>query len=276
MLPSSPVKLRDVGHLLGFRPVPRVYGSEIRSFDLAQDGRVEYAQWLHPAETPKAITQEAVDELRTFLRLGDVAIDIGAHSGDTAIPMAIAAGPEGCVLALDPNPYVFPVLERNATLNPGKTTIRPLNFAATPASGEVEFEYSDAGFCNGGRHEGISKWQHGHAFTLTVRGENLQDYMHRECADLISRLRYVKVDAEGYDLEVLRSIEDLLVETRPFVRAELFGRSPRERRQELVDFLRTRDYELFRVRDDTRYRGGPVGRAAVGSEEQFDVFAVPA
>ena len=42
---------------------------------------------------------------------------------------------EGPVLALEPNPYVFKVLARNATLNPGKTAILPLNFAATSDTG---------------------------------------------------------------------------------------------------------------------------------------------
>lgn len=57
-------------------------------------------------------------------------------------------------------------------------------FAATPESGEYEFEYSDAGFCNGRLHEGISKWRHGHAFNLKVRGENLQSYIAETFAAL--------------------------------------------------------------------------------------------
>ena len=236
---------------------------------------MEYSEWLHPAETPKTITQEAVDALRTFLQPGDVAVDIGAHTGDTALPMALAVGPTGCVLALEPNPYVFPVLERNASLNREKTNLRALNFAATPATGRIQFEYSDAGFCNGGRHAGISKWRHGHAFTLEVEGQNLREYLHREATPLIPRLRYVKVDAEGYDLEVLRSVEELLVERRPFVRAELFGLSPVSQRQTLVGYLRGLGYTLHKVAGETRYRGQPVTSEDVQSGDQFDVFAEP-
>jgi hypothetical protein len=100
------VKLRELGHMLGWRPSPRTYGSEIRRFTLPRDGLVEYAQWLHPRETDKAVRQEVVDELRTFLRPGDVAIDIGAHTGDSTLPMALAVGSAGHVLALEPNPHV--------------------------------------------------------------------------------------------------------------------------------------------------------------------------
>jgi FkbM family methyltransferase len=269
------VKLKSLGHLLGFRPPPEVYGSKILAFELPRDGRVEYAQWLHPAETTKVITQGAVDELRTFLGPGDVAIDIGAHTGDTSVPMALATGVNGAVLALEPNPYVFAVLQRNAALNRDKTNIHPLNFAAMPASGLVEFEYSDAGYCNGGRHEGISKWRHGHAFTLEVRGQNLHDYMHRHVAELIPRVRYVKIDAEGYDLHVLRSIEELLLETRPFVRAEIFGLASPADRLSIVEYLRSLGYHVHRVADETCYRGAVVDAAALQGAEHFDVFAVP-
>src|SRR5439155_22899042 len=110
------MKLKEVLHLLGFLPGPQIYGREVRVFDLPRDGRVEYAQWLHPRETPKTITQESVDELRRFLGPGDVALDIGAHTGDSTIPIALAVGPTGCVLAVEPNGFVFPALEQNAQL----------------------------------------------------------------------------------------------------------------------------------------------------------------
>lgn len=269
------MKLREIGHLLGWRPAPRTYGWEVRTFTLARDGQVEYAQWLHPRETAKPVRQDVVDELRTFLRPGDVAIDIGAHTGDSTIPMALAVGPEGRVIALEPNPYVFPILERNASLNSGKAHIIPLNFAATAAAGEFVFAYSDAGFCNGGRHDAISRWRHGHAFSLTVKGENLDTYMRRAHPDLIARVRYVKVDAEGADLDVLRSLRPILETSRPFVRAEVFGLSPVEQRRALVEFLHGLRYEVLRVHDDTHLRGAAISDADVDGDQQFDVFGVP-
>jgi FkbM family methyltransferase len=268
------VKIRELGHLLGWRPAPRTYGFEIRRFVLPADGTVEYAQWLHPRESVKVIRQEVVDELRTFIRPGDVAIDVGAHTGDSTVPVALAAGPEGRVLALEPNPFVFPILERNAALNRDRTAILPLNFAATPMAGEYEFEYSDAGFCNGGRHDGISRWRHGHAFTLTVKGDNLDRYLRRVHPELVGRVRYIKVDAEGADLEVLRSIQPLLEETRPFIRAEVYKWSSAARRRALAEFLQTLGYDVRRIVDEVTYRGPAVTPADLDGHEQFDVFAV--
>ena len=114
-----------------FRPRQRLafadYGYDVRQFNLPRDGAIRYAQWQHPYDLPKVITQPAVDAIRQFVSPGDFVIDVGAHSGDTTIPMALAAGQGGCTLALEPNPYVYKVLVANAALNLAATNIvRPV------------------------------------------------------------------------------------------------------------------------------------------------------
>ncbi|MGC1201740.1 MAG: FkbM family methyltransferase [Candidatus Acidiferrales bacterium] len=257
------------------RPKPRTYGFEVRSFDLPVDGRIEYAQWLHPSETPKTIRQEDVEELRKFLSPGDVAIDIGAHTGDSTLPMALAVGPSGAVLALEPNPYVFPVLEKNSQLNPSKTRIVPLMFAATPEDSELDFEYSDAGFCNGGRHEGISRWKHGHAFTLRVRGRNLAAVLARDYSDLVPRLRYIKVDAEGYDATVLSTLTKLIANTRPYLRAEVFKATTAPQRERLFRMVVDLDYTIHRLENEARYLGQELNERDVMNWPHYDIFCVP-
>lgn len=269
------MKTREIFHLLGFRPAPRTYGFEVRAFNLPRDGRVEYAGWLHPRETVKKISQESVDHLRTFLSPGDVAIDIGAHTGDSAIPMALAVGQSGVVLALEPNPYVFPVLKKNSELNPEKTTIIPLPFAATPEDGVFEFEYSDAGFCNGGLHEHVSRWKHGLAFKLKVTGKNLAAYLTREYPHLLPRIRYIKVDAEGYDLTVLSTLTDLIARHRPFIRAEVFKWTRRPQRERLIHFLTSAGYAVWRVQNEANYCGTALGAESVMDWAHYDIFGVP-
>lgn len=269
------MKLKNLFQLLGVRGAPRTYGFEVRGFDLPTEGRVEYAQWLHPSETAKEIDQGSVDELRRFLSRGDVAIDIGAHTGDSTIPIALAVGGSGCVVALEPNPYVFPVLAHNATLNRGKTNIIACPFAATPSDGPMEFEYSDAGYCNGGRHEGISRWRHGHAFRLPVQGRNLEAYLRRAHADLIPRLRYIKVDAEGYDLVVLESLSALIAERRPYIKAEVYKHAAADQRARLFAFLADRGYAIHRVASEREYLGQRIESAADLDTGHGDLFCLP-
>jgi FkbM family methyltransferase len=268
------MKLKEAVHLLGFRPAPKRYGFEIRRFDLPKDGRVEYAQWLHPRETTKTITQESIDELRRFLKPGDVCIDIGAHTGDSTIPIALAVGPTGCVLALEPNPFVFPVLDKNAQLNAEKTRIVPLMFAATPEDGRCDFEYSDSGFCNGGRHAGISKWRHGHAFPLTVEGRNLPSYLNTHHPQLLSKLAYIKVDAEGYDLTILTTLAGLISRYRPYIKAEVYAHADRPQREQLFRFFTDQRYVVHKVESESNYRGPRIGVADLMTWRHFDVFCI--
>jgi FkbM family methyltransferase len=268
------VKLRDAPRALGFGSKPREYPFEIATYDLPADGEVQFARWLHPGEGTKTVTQASVDALRAFLREGDVAIDIGAHTGDTTVPMALAVGPKGRVFALEPNPYVFKVLAANASLNRSKTDIVPLMFAAMPTDGQFDFEYSDSGYCNGGFHRGISRWKHGHFSKLRVAGRNLHGYLRAEAADMLPRLRYIKIDTEGFDRSVVQSLTDLIRSTRPYLRAEIYKHLSHDERRGFHDDLRALGYRVFKCEDDV-YRGREVGRDDLLQWPHFDIFAVP-
>jgi len=269
------MKTKEFFYLLGIRPKPHTYGYDIRSCLLPHDGEIQYAQWLHPQEKPKAISQAAVDELRRFLGPGDVAFDVGAHSGDSTLPIALAVSPGGIVLALEPNPYVFPVLQKTAELNSPRLNIIPLPFAATPEDGEIEFEYSDSGFCNGGLHEGISKWKHAHAFKLKVRGRNLMNVLEREYPELIPRIRYIKVDAEGYDRTVLSTLTGLIRRVRPYIRAEVFKGTSGAQRADFFHLLESYGYAVLKLESEEKYEGPCISVSDLLRWPHYDVFCMP-
>jgi FkbM family methyltransferase len=239
------------------------------------DGELQLAQWLHPKSGSIRVSQEEINELRRFLKPGDVAIDIGAYTGDTAIPMAIAVGKSGTVFALEPNKYVFPVLEKNSQLVSEKGNIVPLPFAATPTDTTMEFEYSDPGFCNGGFHEGISQWKHGHIYKLQVEGKNLADYLQQHHSSLIPRIRYIKVDAEGFDCAVLESISGIIDKQRPFIRVEVFKHSDLNYRKRLYKFLKNFNYEINLFGGNADYKSQPVAEEDLMKWKHYDLFATP-
>lgn len=252
-----------------------VYASELKSFQLPTEGRVEYAQWLHPSEGPKEIKQEDVDELRRFIKKGDMVIDIGSHTGDTTVPMALAAGASGCTLGLEPNPYVFKILEQNASLNKEKTNITPLNIAATDTDGTFTFHYSDASYCNGGFLSQIENQTHRHRYPLEVHGRNLNKLLREEYASWLNKLSYIKIDTEGYDKHIIESIMSILKEYRPVVKCEVLKKLTRPEREALFDSLIAAGYVCHKVNSEDDLKGELIERDAIEKWRQFDLLAIP-
>ncbi len=223
------------------------YGYDLITFDLENEGTIEYAHWLHPYDQVKTMTQAVVDFYKIYSRPGTLVIDIGAHNGDTTVPMALANGAAGTTLALEPNPYVFKVLEKNASLNKSKTNIIPLPFAATDRDGEFEFNYSDASFCNGGNFQSLQTTKNRHKHILKVQGRSLTNYLREHYADMLGTLSLVKVDAEGYDKEVLKSIKPILLETKPFIISECNKYLNDEERSDLFHVIADMGYSLYKL-----------------------------
>jgi FkbM family methyltransferase len=269
------MKLKELFYGLGLKPDLKEYSFDLDSFALPKDGEVQFARWRHPKERRKHITQAAVDALRAYVQPGDVCVDIGAHTGDTTLPMGLAAGPSGAVFALEPNPYVFKILLANSALNRKKANIYPLMFAATPEDGEFEFEYSDPGFCNGGYHPGVEHWRHGHFFKLRVQGRRLVDYLKSEFPNDYPRIRFIKIDTEGFDRAVAASIKELLASNRPFLRSEIYQHLAPEQRYGYFDELTALGYRIHKFNGDEDYQGLELTRDDMTRWEHYDILAVP-
>lgn len=156
------------------------------------------------------------------MKPGDFAIDIGAHIGDTAMPMALVAGKEGLVLAFDPNPHVFKILTENSGLNKELTNIVPVNVAITTHDGEFFFNSSEATFNNGGISE-TEKNKHGKfGLPQKVKGVNLEKFLKENYSQYVDKLKAIKIDAEGYDVEIIKSIIPVIKAHKPHLIVECF------------------------------------------------------
>ena len=146
-------------------------------------------------------TQAGYNELRNI----DVAIDIGACYGDTAVPIAVNSKQ---VIAFEPNPFSYDVLELNSLLNP-HLNINTHNYAVGANDGDIlKFTYG-GDMCNGGIE---GSWKDSSKETpVEVKTINLHAYLSREYGDKIfERIDYIKIDTEGYDASILRSLNNMI------------------------------------------------------------------
>ena len=98
------------------RRITQEYPAIINTFNLKDEGTVDFANWDNPLLSPLKISQEMVDFFKKFIKKGDLVIDIGANIGDTTVLMALAAGNSGITLGFEPNPLVFKILEKNRNI----------------------------------------------------------------------------------------------------------------------------------------------------------------
>ncbi len=227
----------------------REYPGTINSFDLKDEGRIDFMNWDNPLVKPLFIDQDMVDFFRKFIKKGDLVIDIGANTGDTTVPMALAAGNSGITLGFEPNPYVFRILKKNASLNKDKQNIIPLPYAITVKEEEFYYISSEASFSNGGISPTKSSIHGKFIFPEKITGINLQAFLEQNYRDRINNLSFIKIDTEGYDKEIIKSISGLIDSFRPVIVAESFKHhSPREK-MELYDVIKQHEYDIFYFED---------------------------
>jgi len=269
------MKPKHLLRIIGLRPKPVKYGHSIERVELPDDGVVEFARWLCPGNDSWSVSAGELADLRRFLREGDFAIDIGAHVGDSTLPIALACGASGLVLAFEPNPAVFEVLKVTSGLNRAKTNIVPQPYAVTDRAGTFRFQYSDRNYSNGGQFANISIWRHGHAFPLDVEGRPLQSIVGNNYAERLSRLRYIKVDVEGGELALLRSIAGIISEWRPYLKLEVYKRTRAEQRRDLFQFITRQGYAIQKVEEGVTLFGEQLTERDVMRWRHYDIFAIP-
>lgn len=269
------MKLKNFFQILGFRGKSKHHPYRVYEYDVGENRTALYAQWEHPGESRKVITPELVKAYSEFVSEGDFCIDIGAHSGATSLAAGIAAGPSGCVLSFEPNPFVYHVLEKNARANRHIANIRTMMAAAAPEEGFIDFEYSDSGYCNGGRHENMSVFRHGHAFELEVFAVDVEKELDEDFKDFLPRLSYIKVDAEGYDLYILKSLKNVIEKYRPVIRAEVFKKTSADYRRDLVNYFHGLGYKVYKVIEDPFARGDELTVDNLSLGTHYDVLCLP-
>jgi len=189
--------------------------------------RYNYCEWNHVHEATRNLLSDYKYYVNTaswskYCEKGTLAIDIGAHTGDTTIIMADLVGDNGLVLAFEPNPRVFPILDLNVRINTS-ANILPYKLAVTKEH-NIEVEYIDHGnlMCNGGlvSDQWVSSknlrdriMDNPNAEIIKVNGINLAQFLIDVNLSLLNlEVGFIKIDCEGYDKEIIRASADFIKE----------------------------------------------------------------
>lgn len=159
---------------------------------------------------------------------GNVFLDIGAYVGPYTILGALAVGPHGKVVAMEPDVENRLQLQRNLSLN-GISNCTVIPYAAWSRSGRV------------GWHRGAEPVWHGiqeESKSDSVETVRVDDIISEQALD---RVDWIKMDIEGAELEALKGAENTLARFKPRLFIEVHNTT-----EAIREFLDSQGYRIER------------------------------
>jgi FkbM family methyltransferase len=160
--------------------------------------------------------RDEIELVRRLLKPGDITVDAGAHIGFFAIQMAAMVGPGGRVYAFEPFDANAELLDRSIVENRFEERIVFERAAVGAVSGTATLTFAAETLNSGG------------AYLLRAGTAPLTGNVARKVAlvaldefRLPHPVRFIKMDVEGAEPQVLRGAERILKEDRPVILSEL-------------------------------------------------------
>lgn len=180
---------------------------------------------------------------------GHVAIDIGAHTGRHALPMAVAVHGVGRVFAFEPMPQVAEVLERRVQLL-DMHHVQVQRIALSDESGQAEFVVALDRLPESGLQERA-------VYNGPTRTERISVQLARLDDLKLPPPRFIKLDTEGAEWKVLRGARGTIAAAQPVVAFEFgeasysaYGVDPLA----VFDFFDALGYRVFGIHGDALAR----------------------
>ncbi len=183
----------------------------------------------------------AIGKLRRILKQGDVCWDIGANIGFYTCLFASCIGNSGAVVAFEPAAQTCGYLRENVLLNQF-SNVTVVNKAIGDRKEQRLLYYSDAVLA-----EGTASLKY-------MKEPGSSESIELDTIDhLVPKLplpNFIKIDVEGYQLEVLRGGEHYFKTDRPLVMAELrdVGEMNSDTFEKIEQYLASLGYSLYEIR----------------------------
>ena len=179
---------------------------------------IRWVEWENKCMLPTNITRQYT----SFSRLvcpGSNAIDVGAHSGDTAVGIATATH-GGTTYAYEPHPKTFHILQLQEKLNP-HIHLKTFNIALMKDEQNEMWWKGVGDGCNGG----IQRTSCGKESRncMKINSENVVKHFNSLPREFVEKLSFIKIDTEGNDRFLLRGLKDSILKTvRPLILIEWY------------------------------------------------------
>jgi FkbM family methyltransferase len=175
--------------------------------------------------------------VKEFVKPGDVVWDVGANVGLFSFAAASLAGPEGHIVAFEPDAWLIQLLRRSALHQPARSA--PVQVVPAAVASEVSIRT----LCLANRSRAANYLAE--FGTIQTGGAREEQSVVAVTLDwLLQSLpqpSVVKIDVEGAEMEVLEGATRLFEAVRPVVLCEVIPASERA----VTTFLQAHGYQIF-------------------------------
>jgi FkbM family methyltransferase len=200
------------------------------------------ALWLHKLGW---MGRDATAQFPRFVRAGMTVLDVGANQGLYALFLARLAGPTGRVFAFEPHPELFAAAQANCIANGmGTISLYPYALGSEPATLRLFGSLLNAG---------DNRLSTGSASST----QSVSEVLVRRLDDVLPDVDpdFIKIDVQGWELEVLRGMSRTLEKNRPMtIYFELWPKGLRAAKTsavELLAFLQGHGFRLYHAESPT-------------------------
>ncbi|MGA2887234.1 MAG: FkbM family methyltransferase [Terracidiphilus sp.] len=179
--------------------------------------------------------ESEIDVLLGMLRFPGLVIDVGANMGVHTVPLAKELARQGrSMLAFEPQPVIFQQLCANLALN-GLMNVQAFPYACGSKPGVVSFTAPD--YRREGNFGGVSMSAQGGIFSVVTAPCHPLDEIVQE-----AQVALIKIDVEGFELEVLKGAKDVVARSHPVMYLE---NDRVEKSEALIRWVMSQDYRLW-------------------------------
>ena len=183
---------------------------------------------------------EVVDMIKEEVTTGMTVLDLGAQSGFYSLLLSKFVGPTGSVIAFEPLPANYRILDENLHLN-RITNVTVEHAAVTDHSGEISFDFPvNAPWLIAG-----PVLESDNQGTFTVPSVSIDDFM----AQRRIPVHFIKMDVEGAEVMVLKGSKRTLEEFHPILAIELHSDAPESPSLAIPVRLRELGYQVRWLRE---------------------------
>lgn len=145
--------------------------------------------------------------LRQVLKPGDIVFDVGANLGLLSLLTAKLVGPAGHIHAFEPNPELCRLFEATVLHNSlTNVTLHPFALGASEGSLNLHIPTSNSGAAS------LIHTSRPDTYVRSVPVKRLDDVTFQEP---ILKIALLKIDVEGFELEVLKGAQRILENIHP-------------------------------------------------------------